>query len=75
MRMVALRGEGFELAATVKLIVCDPAPLAGTPVIHDGTPLVVQPQPATVFTANELAPPLAEGLWLVGDSEKLHPLA
>ena len=75
MTMLAFRGAGFVLAATVKLIVCGPVPLAGTPVIHDGTPLLVQPQPATVFTANELGPPLADGLWLVGVSEKLHPLA
>ena len=40
MTMLALRGAGSELAATVKLIVCGPAPLAGTPVIHAGTPLL-----------------------------------
>lgn len=74
MRMSAERGDGFGLAATVKLIVCGPLPLAGTPVIHDGTPLVVQLQPAAVLTATELDPPLADGLWLVGVSEKLHPL-
>ena len=46
-----------------------PVPLPGTPVIHDGTPLLVQPQPAVVFTANELAPPPAGGLWLPGANE------
>lgn len=62
MTMLALRGAGLGFAATVKLIVCGPVPLAGTPVIHAGTPLLVQPQPAAVFTANELEPPAAEGL-------------
>ena len=61
MTMFALRVAPL-LAATVKLIVCGPVPLAGTPVIHAGTPLLVQPQPAAVFTANELAPPAADGL-------------
>jgi hypothetical protein len=61
MRMFALRATPV-LAATLKLIVCGPDPLAGTPVIHAGTPLLVQPQPAAVFTANELAPPPADGL-------------
>jgi hypothetical protein len=57
----------------MKLIVCGPVPFGGTPVIHAGTPLLVQPQPAAVFTANELAPPPAGGLWLAGASETLHP--
>ncbi len=68
MTMLALRA-GPELAATVKLIVCGPAPLAGTPVIHAGTPPLVQAQPAAVFSANELAPPDADALWLVGSNE------
>jgi hypothetical protein len=59
--MFALRATP-GLAATLKLIVCGPDPLAGTPVIHTGTPLLVQPQPAAVFTANELALPLAGAL-------------
>jgi hypothetical protein len=59
--MFALRATPV-LAATTKLIVCGPDPLAGTPVIHSGTPLLVQSQPAEVFTANELAPPLVDGL-------------
>ena len=54
MTMLALRGAVSGLAATVKLIVCGPAPLAGTPVIHAGTPLLVQSHPAAVLTANEL---------------------
>ena len=62
MTMSALRAAPSELAATVKLIVCVPVPLAGTPVIHAGTPLLVQPQPAVVVTANELAPPAAVAL-------------
>jgi hypothetical protein len=49
-------------AATVKLIDCELVPLPGTTVIHGGTPLVVQAQPATVFTAKELPPPLADEL-------------
>ncbi len=69
MVMLALRGVGSELAATVKLIVVVPVPLAGTPVIHAGTPLLVQPHAAAVFTANELDPPEAVALWLVGFSE------
>ena len=69
MTMLALRGVGSGLAATVKLIVCGPVPFAGTPVIHAGTPLLVQAQPAAVFTANELEPPDADALWLVGFNE------
>ena len=72
--MLALRGAGLGLAATVKLIVCGPAPFAGTPVIHTGTPLLVQAQPAAVFTANELELAAADGLYPVGASEKPHPL-
>jgi len=68
MTMLALRA-GPELAATVKAIVCGPAPLAGTPVIHAGTTPRVQAQPAAVFSANELAPPDADALWLVGFNE------
>ncbi len=69
MMMLALRELGSGLAATVKLIVVVPVPLAGTPVIQAGTPLAVQPHAAAVFTANELCPPDAEALWLVGFSE------
>ena len=64
--MLALRGVGSGLAATVKLIVVVPVPLAGTPVIHAGTPLVVQLHVAAVFTSNALDPPEAGALWLVG---------
>ena len=60
---------GSGLAATVKLIVVVPVPLAGTPVIHAGTPLLVQPHAAAVFTSNELDPPDADALWLVGFNE------
>ena len=75
MSMLALRA-GPVLAATVKLIVVVPVPLPGTPVIHAGTPLLVQLQLATgVFTTNELGPPAAVALWLVGLSEKLHAAA
>ena len=56
MTMLALR-VGPVLAATVKLIVVVPVPFAGTPVIHAGTPLLVQTHAAAVFTANELDPP------------------
>ena len=69
MVMLALRGAGSGLAATVKLMVVVPVPLAGTPVIHAGTPLLVQLQPAVVLTSNELEPPAAAALWLVGFSE------
>ena len=62
MTMLALREVGSELAATVKLIVVVPVPLAGTPVIHAGTPLLVQPQLAVVVTSNELEPPAAAAL-------------
>lgn len=67
--MLALRAAGSGLAATVKLIVVVPVPLAGTPLIHAGTPPVVQPQMDAVVTSNELAPPPAPALWLVGFSE------
>ena len=68
MTMSALRAPPV-LAATVKLIVCGPVPLAGTPVIHAGTPLLVQLQLAVVVRSNELEPPAAGALWLVGASE------
>ena len=73
--MLALRGVGSEFAATVKLIVVVPVPFAGTPVIHAGTPPLVQPHEAAVFTSNELGPPDADALWLVGFNEKLHDTA
>src|SRR6187402_1666183 len=71
--MSALRGVGSEFAATVKLIVVVPVPFVGTPVIHAGTPLLVQAQPAAVLTTTELAPPDADALWLPGASEYAHP--
>ena len=67
--MLALREVGSGLAATVKLIVVVPVPLAGTPVIHAGTPLLVQAHAAVVLTSNELEPPDADALWLVGFNE------
>ena len=73
--MLALRGVGSELAATVKLTVLLPVPLAGTPVIHDGTPLLVHEHAAAVLTSNELDPPEADALWLVGFSEYVHAKA
>lgn len=39
-----------------------PVPLPGIPVIHDGTPLLVQEHDAEVVTSNELDPPLAVAL-------------
>ena len=75
MMMLALRELGSGLAATVKLIVVVPVPLAGTPVIHAGTPLLVQPHAAAVFTSNALDPPDAGAVWLVGFNEKLHEAA
>jgi hypothetical protein len=69
MVMLAVRGVGSELAANVKLIVVVPVPFAGTPVIHAGTPLLVHAHAAAVFTANELDPPDADALWLVGFNE------
>ena len=63
------------MAATVKLIVVVPVPLAGMPVIHDGTPLLVQEHVAAVVTSNELEPPEADALWLVGVSEYVHAKA
>ena len=59
MLMLAVRELGSGLPATVKLIVVVPMPLAGTPVIHAGTPLLVQPHAAAVFTSNALDPPAA----------------
>jgi hypothetical protein len=67
--MLALRGLGLLFVATMKLMVVVPVPVAGTPVIHGGTPLLLQVQPAAVFTANELAPPAAVALWLPGARE------
>ncbi len=72
MVMLALRGVGSGLAATVKLIVVVPVPLAGTPVIQAGTPLLVQPHAGVVLTSNALDPPAADAVWLVGFNEKLH---
>ena len=66
MLMLAVRGVGSGLAATVKLIVVVPVPFAGTPVIHGGTPLLVHAHAAVVVTANELDPPEAVALWFVG---------
>src|SRR5688500_20191956 len=75
MVILALRDDGSGLAATVKLIVVVPVPLAGIPVIHAGTPLLVQLQPAVVLTSNELEPPAAGALWLAGVSEALRGAA
>jgi hypothetical protein len=72
MLMFALRWAGSGFGATVKLIVVVPVPLAGTPVIQEGTPLLVQVQPDVVLTSNALPPPEADALWLDGVSEKLH---
>ena len=69
MVMLALRGDGLGFAAIVKLIVVVPVPVAGIPVIQEGTPLLVQPHAAAVLTSNELDPPDADALWLVGFSE------
>ena len=69
MVMLALRDVGSVLGATVKLIVVVPVPLAGIPVIQGGAPLLVQPQAAVALTSNELDPPEADALWLVGFSE------
>ena len=68
MTMLALRA-GPVLAATVKLIAVVPVPDAGTPEIQEGTPLLVQAHAAVVLTSNELDPPDADGLWLVGFNE------
>jgi hypothetical protein len=73
--MLAERELGSGLAATLKLIVVVPVPLAGTPVIHAGTPLLVQLHDAVVFTSNALDPPGAVAVWLVGFNEKLHEAA
>jgi hypothetical protein len=62
MVMVALRARELGFASTVNSMSVELVPPAGIPVIHSGTPLLVQSQPAEVFTANELAPPLAGGL-------------
>lgn len=70
--MFAVRDVGSGLAATVKLIVVVPVPLAGTPVIHDGTPLLVQPHADVVLRSKALDPPEADALWLVGFSEYVH---
>ena len=73
MTMLALRGVVAGLAATVKLIVDGPVPLAGMPVTHEGAPLLDHSQPPDVLTATELAPPDAGALWPPGASEYAHP--
>ena len=62
MVMVALRARELGFASTVNSMSVELVPPAGMPVIQDGTSLLVQSQPAEVFTANELAPPPADGL-------------
>jgi hypothetical protein len=62
MVMVALRARELVFASTVNSMSVELVPPAGMPVIQEGTSLLVQSQPAAVFTANELAPPLADEL-------------
>ncbi len=62
MVMFALREKLLVLAATVKFIVVVLVPLDGMPFTQDGTPLLVQPQPAGVVMVNELEPPPAGAL-------------
>jgi hypothetical protein len=62
MMMVALRARELKFASTVNSMSVELVPPAGMPVIQKGTLLLVHSQPAEVFTANELAPPIADGL-------------
>jgi hypothetical protein len=62
MVMVALRARELGFASTVNSMSVELVPPAGMPVIQEGTLLLVQSQPAEVFTASELAPPIADGL-------------
>jgi hypothetical protein len=62
MVMVALRARELMFASMVNSMSVELVPPAGMPVIHEGTLLVVQSQPAEVCTATELGPPLADGL-------------
>ena len=43
-----------------------PLPLPLVKVIHDGSPVVDQPQPLAVETATDVGPPPAGAAWLVG---------
>ena len=61
MLIVALRAAPV-FAATLKLTTRDPVSLAGTPVIHEGTPLLVQAHPGAVVTAKMLELAVAEEL-------------
>ena len=70
--MFAVRDAESGFAATVKLTKAVPVALPGMPVIHEGTPLLVHAHADVVLTSNELVPPAAVALWLVGFSEKVH---
>jgi hypothetical protein len=58
MTITALRA-GPGLGATAIAIVCSPLPLAGTPVTHPGTSLVVQVHGEFVETVSVTCPPAA----------------
>ena len=68
MMMMAVRsGPGF--GSTVNGIACAPVPLAGMPVTHAGTSLVVHVQTDPVETVTALCPPAEANDWLAGAIE------
>ena len=62
MLILAVRDELLVLAATVKVKVVGPVPLAGMPFTHAGTSLLVQGQSALVLTLSLLDSRLADAL-------------
>jgi hypothetical protein len=59
---LAVRAERLVLAATVKVKVVGPDPLAGMRLTQDGTPLLVQRQSPAVLTLSLPDPPSAGAL-------------
>lgn len=62
MVILAVRDELLVLAATTKVKVVGPVPLAGMRVTQDGTPLLVQGQSSAVLTLSLLDSRLADAL-------------
>ena len=69
MLILAVRDELLVLAATVKVKLVGPVPLAGMPLTQDGTSLLVQGQSALVLTPSLLDSRLADALYLLELSE------
>jgi len=63
--LLAAVRSGPEFGSTVNAIVCVPVPLAGMPVTHAGTSLVVHVQTDPVETVTTLCPPAVANDWPV----------